>query len=134
MEVFKVAPFDQILFLNGEYLNDNTQSLASLGVLPGSSIFLKVIISSLSSISSQKHFRIICFNLQTFHALEYQTNSESFRICFKIFFILAILKFTIFRPTRVCRASPKTGATRTPSRDSRARGCSVPRRDGVPPQ
>ena len=42
MEVFKVAPFDQILFLNGEYLNDNTQSLGSLGVLPGSSIFLKV--------------------------------------------------------------------------------------------
>jgi len=41
MEVFKVAPYDQILFLNGEYLNDNTQSLGSLGVLPGSSIFLK---------------------------------------------------------------------------------------------
>ena len=42
MDVFKVAPYDQILFLDGEYLRDNSQSLGSLGVLPGSEIFLKV--------------------------------------------------------------------------------------------
>ena len=42
MEVFKVAPYDQILFLDGEYLRDNTQNLGTLGVLPGSAIFLKV--------------------------------------------------------------------------------------------
>jgi len=41
MEVFKVAPYDQILFLDGEYLRDNTQNLGTLGVLPGSAIFLK---------------------------------------------------------------------------------------------
>jgi len=42
MDAFKVAPYDQILFLDGEYLRDNSQSLGSLGVLPGSEIFLKV--------------------------------------------------------------------------------------------
>jgi hypothetical protein len=42
MEVFKVAPYDQILFLNGEYLRDNHLNLGQLGVLPGSAIFLKV--------------------------------------------------------------------------------------------
>ena len=42
MEVFKVAPYDQILFLNGEYLRENHLNLGQLGVLPGSAIFLKV--------------------------------------------------------------------------------------------
>ena len=49
MEVFKVAPYDQILVLNGEYLRDNSQSLGSLGMLPGSAIFLKVRLSSFTS-------------------------------------------------------------------------------------
>jgi hypothetical protein len=46
MEVFKVAPYDQILFLNGEYLRENHLNLGQLGVLPGSAIFLKVAVAS----------------------------------------------------------------------------------------
>ena len=42
MDVFKVATIDQNLFLSGEKLLDNTQSLGQLRVLPGSAIFLKV--------------------------------------------------------------------------------------------
>ena len=42
MEVFKVAPFDQNLMVNGEYLTDNHLTLGQLKVLPGSLIFLRV--------------------------------------------------------------------------------------------
>jgi len=41
MEVFKVAPYDQNLMVNGEYLTDNHLSLGQLKVLPGSLIFLR---------------------------------------------------------------------------------------------
>ena len=42
MEVFKVAPFDQNLMVNGVYLTDNHLTLGQLKVLPGSLIFLRV--------------------------------------------------------------------------------------------
>ena len=42
MEVFKVAPYDQNLMVNGEYLTENHLSLGQLKVLPGSLIFLRV--------------------------------------------------------------------------------------------
>ena len=45
MEVFKVAPFDQNLMVNGEYLTDNHLTLGQLKVLPGSLIFLRVCFS-----------------------------------------------------------------------------------------
>eukprot|EP00090_Calanus_glacialis_P012504 TRINITY_DN21085_c0_g1_i1.p1 TRINITY_DN21085_c0_g1~~TRINITY_DN21085_c0_g1_i1.p1 ORF type:complete len:1287 (-),score=515.73 TRINITY_DN21085_c0_g1_i1:63-3923(-) len=41
MEVFKVAPYDQNLMVNGEYLTENHLSLGQLKVLPGSLIFLR---------------------------------------------------------------------------------------------
>ena len=41
MELFKVAPFDQNLRYNGEYLTETTKTLAELRVLPGSLIYLK---------------------------------------------------------------------------------------------
>merc|ERR1719357_1287143 len=41
MEVFKVAPYDQNLMVNGEYLTENHWSLGQLKVLPGSLIFLR---------------------------------------------------------------------------------------------
>ena len=44
MEVFKVAPYDQNLMVNGEFLTENHLSLGQLKVLPGSLIFLRVII------------------------------------------------------------------------------------------
>ena len=44
MEVFKVAPYDQNLMVNGEYLTENHLSLGQLKVLPGSLIFLRVTI------------------------------------------------------------------------------------------
>ena len=46
MEAFKVAPYDQNLMVNGEYLTDNHFSLGQLKVLPGSLIFLRVRIIS----------------------------------------------------------------------------------------
>ena len=42
MEIFKVAPFDQNLMVNGEYLTENHLTLGQLKVLPGSLIFLRV--------------------------------------------------------------------------------------------
>ena len=42
MEVFKVAPYDQNLMVNGEYLTENHLTLGQLKVLPGSLIFLRV--------------------------------------------------------------------------------------------
>ena len=42
MEAFKVAPYDQNLMVNGEYLTENHMSLGQLKVLPGSLIFLRV--------------------------------------------------------------------------------------------
>ena len=41
MEVFKVAPYDQNLCLNGLYLTDNNQTLGQLKVLPKSLIYLR---------------------------------------------------------------------------------------------
>jgi len=41
MEAFKVAPYDQNLMVNGEYLTENHMSLGQLKVLPGSLIFLR---------------------------------------------------------------------------------------------
>ena len=55
MEAFKVAPYDQNLMVNGEYLTENHMSLGQLKVLPGSLIFLRV--------SLQLHFHLF-FNLQ----------------------------------------------------------------------
>ena len=42
MEVFKVAPYDQNLMVNGEYLTETLMTLGQLKVLPGSLIFLRV--------------------------------------------------------------------------------------------
>lgn len=42
METFKVAPYDQNLMVNGEYLTDNHLTLGQLKVLPSSLIFLRV--------------------------------------------------------------------------------------------
>ena len=42
MEAFKVAPFDQNLMVDGEYLTENHLTLGQLKVLPGSLIFLRV--------------------------------------------------------------------------------------------
>jgi len=41
MEVFKVAPYDQNLMVNGEYLTETQKTLGQLKVLPGSLIFLR---------------------------------------------------------------------------------------------
>ena len=42
MKLFSVAPFDQNLWLNGSLLTgDSTSTLSSLGILPGSTIYLK---------------------------------------------------------------------------------------------
>lgn len=46
MEIFKVAPFDQNLMVNGEYLTENHLTLGQLKVLPGSLIFLRVSINN----------------------------------------------------------------------------------------
>ena len=51
MEVFKVAPFDQNLMVNGEYLTENHLTLGQLKVLPGSLIFLRVRAHIVNSIS-----------------------------------------------------------------------------------
>ena len=45
METFKVAPYDQNLMVNGEYLTENHLTLGQLKVLPGSLIFLRVSLS-----------------------------------------------------------------------------------------
>ena len=42
METFKVAPYDQNLMVNGEYLTENHLTLGQLKVLPSSLIFLRV--------------------------------------------------------------------------------------------
>ena len=47
MEVFKVAPNDQKMMVNEEYLTENHLSLGQLKVLPGSLIFPRVIIFTL---------------------------------------------------------------------------------------
>ena len=41
MEAFKVAPFDQNLCLNGQYLTDNSKTLGHLRILPKSLIYLR---------------------------------------------------------------------------------------------
>lgn len=41
MEAFKVAPFDQNLCLNGQYLTDSSKTLGELRVLPKSLIYLR---------------------------------------------------------------------------------------------
>ena len=41
MEAFKVAPYDQNLCLNGQYLTDNSKTLGHLRVLPKSLIYLR---------------------------------------------------------------------------------------------
>lgn len=41
MEVYKVAPFDQNLCLQGKYLVDTTSTLGQLKVLPKSLIYLR---------------------------------------------------------------------------------------------
>jgi len=41
MEAFKVAPFDQNLCLNGQYLTDNLKTLGHLRILPKSLIYLR---------------------------------------------------------------------------------------------
>ena len=48
METFKVAPYDQNLMVNGEYLTENHLTLGQLKVLPLSLIFLRVSAPSLS--------------------------------------------------------------------------------------
>lgn len=41
MELFKVAPFDQNLCLNGIHLTDSSKTLAELKVMPKSLIYLR---------------------------------------------------------------------------------------------
>lgn len=41
MEAFKVAPYDQNLCLNGQYLTDSGKTLGQLRVLPKSLIYLR---------------------------------------------------------------------------------------------
>ena len=57
METFKVAPYDQNLMVNGEYLTENHLTLGQLKVLPSSLIFLRVSGPSLSL----KLFSILIF-------------------------------------------------------------------------
>jgi hypothetical protein len=41
METYKVAPFDQNLWVHGKYLTDPTQTLGQLRILPKSLIYLR---------------------------------------------------------------------------------------------
>ena len=58
METFKVAPYDQNLMVNGEYLTENHLTLGQLKVLPSSLIFLRV---SQPSLSQKNYFFNINF-------------------------------------------------------------------------
>jgi len=55
MESFKVAPFDQNLMVNGEYLTENHLTLGQLKVLPGSLIFLRADEPANSAPSSEEY-------------------------------------------------------------------------------
>ena len=59
METFKVAPYDQNLMVNGEYLTENHLTLGQLKVLPSSLIFLRV---SQPSLSQKTIFLILIFS------------------------------------------------------------------------
>ena len=65
METFKVAPYDQNLMVNGEYLTENHLTLGQLKVLPSSLIFLRVSPESLLRTIFNNGFLSRLMNLPT---------------------------------------------------------------------
>ena len=72
MESFKVAPFDQNLMVNGEYLTENHLTLGQLKVLPGSLIFLRVSINNLTK------FNFVCVCLKADEPANSAPSSEEY--------------------------------------------------------
>ena len=52
METYKVAPFDQNLWVHGKYLTDPTKTLGQLRILPKSLIYLRADEPNLPGITS----------------------------------------------------------------------------------
>ena len=55
METYKVAPFDQNLWVHGKYLTDPTQTLGQLRILPKSLIYLRADEPTLPGIGSGRN-------------------------------------------------------------------------------
>ena len=55
METYKVAPFDQNLWVHGKYLTDPTQTLGQLRIFPKSLIYLRADEPSLPGSSSERN-------------------------------------------------------------------------------
>ena len=55
METYKVAPYDQNLWVQGKYLTDPTQTLGQLRILPKSLIYLRADEPSLPGTNSEAH-------------------------------------------------------------------------------
>ena len=55
METYKVAPFDQNLWVHGKYLTDPTKTLGELRIFPKSLIYLRADEPSLPGTNAQRN-------------------------------------------------------------------------------